>query len=54
MGDTSTPERAPMKAARPRDSLPAMVVEMPIRRAPVRLRAVARRALPYTVRSNST
>ena len=28
----------------------AMVVEMPIRRAPIRLMAVARSALPYRVR----
>ncbi len=39
-----------MNAARPKLSLPAPAVEIPIRRAPSRLTAVARNALPRKVR----
>jgi hypothetical protein len=46
IGAISTPDRAPMKAARKKVSLPASVGEIPIRRAPLRLIAVARKALP--------
>ena len=45
---------APISAHRKNDSLPANSVGMPISRAPRRLIAVARSALPYTVRSNNT
>ncbi len=53
MGAISTPDSAPMKAARKKVSLPASVGEMPIKRAPTRLIAVARSALPYSVRSKN-
>ena len=43
-----------MNAARPKLSLPAPEVEMPIRRAPRRLTAVARSALPRSVRSKKS
>ena len=43
-----------MKAARPKLSLPAPEVEMPISRAPSRLTAVARSALPRSVRSKNS
>ena len=42
-----------MKAASPKLSLPAPVVEMPMSRAPRRLTAVARKALPRKVRSKN-
>ena len=42
-----------MKAARKKVSLPASVGEMPMSCAPTRLIAVARSALPYSVRSKN-
>jgi hypothetical protein len=46
IGAIRMPERAPIAAASVNDSLPARLPEMPIRRAPVRFMAVARKALP--------
>src|SRR5450830_74849 len=53
IGPISTPDNAPMKAATAKLILPASVVEIPMRRAPRRLTAVARKALPYSVRSEN-
>ncbi|MNY57888.1 hypothetical protein D3C86_1941540 [compost metagenome] len=46
IGAMRMPDSAPMKVARAKVALPARVGEMPIRRAPRRFTAVARRALP--------
>jgi hypothetical protein len=46
IGAIRMPEKAPTSAASVKQSLPARSAEMPIRRAPVRLMAVARSALP--------
>ena len=46
IGAISTPEKAPIAAAKVKHSRPARVGGIPIRRAPVRFIAVARSALP--------
>ncbi|MOA22616.1 hypothetical protein D3C78_1431850 [compost metagenome] len=46
IGAMRMPDSAPMKVASRKVALPARVGEMPISRAPRRLTAVARRALP--------
>ena len=46
VGPIKRPESAPIAAASPKLNAPALCVEMPISRAPKRLTAVARNALP--------
>ena len=46
IGAIRMPEKAPMAAASVKHSLPARIGGMPMRRAPVRFMAVARKALP--------
>jgi hypothetical protein len=53
VGPISRPERAPISAAIVKASRPAALDEMPMRRAPARFTAVARSALPVSVRSKN-
>ena len=53
MGAIKIPDALPIKAARAKVALPAKIGEMPCKRAPILFTAVARRALPYSVRSKA-
>ncbi|MNR08744.1 hypothetical protein D3C85_1249140 [compost metagenome] len=53
MGATRMPDTVPISAARKKVALPAKMGEMPISRAPSRLKAAARKALPYIERSKN-
>ncbi|KAG1385951.1 hypothetical protein G6F60_014654 [Rhizopus arrhizus] len=53
MGAMRMPDTVPISAARKKVARPAKMGEMPISRAPNRLKAAARSALPYIERSKN-
>ncbi|MNQ83344.1 hypothetical protein D3C85_984210 [compost metagenome] len=53
MGAIRMPDTVPISAARKNVARPAKMGEMPISRAPSRLNAAARNALPYIDRSKN-